>query len=368
MYKQILFRCLRLFFVLASIIIIYFTLKYTIIFFYPFLIALIFSFLLQPFVTYLENKLKFPRIFATFFIVSLVFILISGTAFFIIAEIIQGTTYLAIQIPDHFQTFISQFEFFLTDKLVPWYHKLTSFVRSLNMNQQATINDSIQQFTTQLTTSGTLFLKNFFLKIPAILSMIPYSITVTIFTIIATIFIINDWLMLKSIIQKIIPQQLKMSSKNIVKYFKKSLLGYIKAQFILIMISASITLIGLLFLDINHALTITFIIAIVDLLPLVGTGIIFIPWISYLFLTAHYPLTIGLALIYIVIIITRQIFEPKLISASIGINPLIALLIVFISIQLWGVLGVFIAPIILVLINTCYRAEVFNQIWYYVKG
>lgn len=368
MYKQTLFRCLRIFIVIGSIIFLYFTLKYMIVYFYPFLIALLFSFLLHPFVTYLERKLKFPRILATFFIVLIVFVLVSGLILFIITEIIQGTTYLAIQIPDHFQSFITQFELFLTNKLVPWYQTLTSFVKSLNMNQQSTINENIQQFMTQLTTSGTLFLKDFFLKIPAILSMIPYSITIAIFTIIATILIINDWFTFKNVLNKVIPQQLKNSSDNIVIYFKKSLLGYMKAQFILIAISAFITLIGLLFLNINHALTITLIIAIVDLLPLVGTGVVFIPWIGYLFLTAHYPLTMGLSIIYIVIIITRQIIEPKVISANIGISPLITLLAVFISIQLWGLLGVLITPLILVSVNTAYQAGIFKQIWYYVKG
>src|SRR5690625_7341441 len=105
MYKHI----IRLLSVIGGIIILYFALKYTMIYFYPFLIALLFSFVLHPFVTYLEERLKFPRIFATIFIVCLGFILISGLTFIIITEVIQGTTYLAVKITDHFQAFVSQF-------------------------------------------------------------------------------------------------------------------------------------------------------------------------------------------------------------------------------------------------------------------
>ncbi len=368
MDKRIWLRCLRFLIVVGCTILTYFTLKYIIIYFFPFLIALLFSFFLHPLVTFFENKLRFPRIFATFFIVCFVFMLMSGIVFFMITEFIQGTTYLAIKIPDHFQTFVTQFELLLTNKLVPWYEQLSSFVKSLNTSQQSTINDNIQQFTTHLTTAGTLFFKNLFLKIPAVLSMIPYSITMIIFTIIATILVTNDWFILKNLAHRIVPIQLRDISENMLKYFEKSLFGYIKAQFILITISACITLIGLLFLDINHALTITVIIAIVDLLPLIGTGIIFIPWIGYLFFTAHYPLTIGLTIIYIAIILTRQILEPKIISANIGVSPLITLLAIFMSIQLWGIFGVLITPFILVTINTCYRAGVFQSIWHYVKG
>lgn len=368
MDKHIWLRCLRFLIVVGISIVIYFTFKYIITFFYPFLIALLFSFILHPLVTYLEKKLRFPRIFATFFTVGFVFIVMSGLAFFIITEVIQGTTYLAIQLPHHFETFISQFELLLTNKLVPLYDQISSFIKSLHTSQQSTINDNIQLFTTQITASGTLFLKNLFLKIPAILSMIPYSVTIIIFIVIATILITNDWFTLKKLTNKLVPIQLRNISKNMLKYFEKSLIGYIKAQFILITISACITFIGLLFLNINHALTITLIIAFVDLLPLIGTGIIFIPWIGYLFFTGHYPLTIGLTIIYITIILTRQLLEPKIVSANIGISPLVALLTVFISIQLWGIPGVLITPFILIAINTCYRAGVYKYIWDYVKG
>lgn len=368
LYKHIWLRCTKLCIVIGSVIFLYFTLKYTIIFFYPFLIALLFSFLINPFVTYLEKKLKFPRIFATFFVVCLVFFLMSGISFFVITELIQGTTYLAVKIPDHYQNFIAQFESFLTNKIVPLYQQLISFVKTLNTNQQTTINENIQQFTSQIAISGTQFLTNFFLKIPVILSMIPYSITIAIFTIIATILITNDWFTFKNIINKMIPKQLKNFSKDILKYFEKSLIGYFRAQFMLIFISACLTLTGLLILNVNHALTITLIVAIVDLLPLIGTGIVFLPWIVYLFLTSHYTLTVGLTIIYIVIIITRQILEPKIISANIGINPLITLLAVFISIQLWGLSGVLITPLLLVAVNTFYQAGIFRRIWYYVKS
>ena len=101
-----------------------------------------------------------------------------------------------------------------------------------------------------------------------------------------------------------------------------------------------------------------------NILPLVQN---FSP-IGYLFLTANYPLTIGLTIIYMVIIISRQLLEPKIISANIGINPLITLLAVFISIQLWGLSGVLIAPLILIIVTTCNQTGVFKQLWYYVKG
>lgn len=368
MYKHIQLRGIRLLSVIGSMFILYFIIKYMLIYFYPFLIALLFSFMLHPFVTYLEDRLKFPRIFATIFTVCLGFILISGLTLIIITEVIEGTTYLAVKIPDHFQNFISQFELFLTNKVTPIYEQLSLLFKSLDSSQQSTIQNNIQLFTSQLATNGTQFFKNILLKVPSILSMIPYSVTMMIFIVIGTVLITNDWKLLKNLASRFIPKQLKEMSRHLFIHFEKSLFGYIKAQCILIAISAFITLIGLLILDMNHAFTITLIIAFVDLLPLVGTGIIFIPWIGYLFFSGDYSLTIGLTIIYMVIIFVRQILEPKILSVNIGVSPLIALLTLFISIQWWGGTGILITPLILVVINTCYRAGVFKSIWYYVKG
>src|SRR5699024_11493170 len=64
---------------------------------------------------------------------------------------------------------------------------------------------------------------------------------------------------------------------------KKALSGFFKAQLILITITAGSIYIGLLIVGIDHALTIALLAAGVDLLPYIGTGIIFIPWIIYLF-------------------------------------------------------------------------------------
>lgn len=368
MYKRLLHQCIRLFSVIGCLILIYFTFKYTILFFYPFLIALLLSFIINPSVTYLETKLRFPRIFATFTVICMLFILISSISVFILTELIQGTTYLAIKIPAHIQTFLSYIDTLLTDKLVPLYHKLTSFIHTLNQAQQSTINDYIQQFISQISTSGTTLLKQILLKIPAILSMIPYSISVFIFTIIATFLITNDWYALKQISRKAIPDQLKYPTRNLLKHLGQALIGFFKAQFILISVSACIAMIGLLFLNVHHALTITLLIAVVDLLPLLGTGIIFIPWICYLFLTGNYALTIGLTILYMLMVISRQILEPKILAVNIGINPLVALLTVFISIQFWGLSGLLIAPLLLILVNACYKSGMISQIWLFIRG
>src|SRR5699024_11772802 len=75
---------------------------------------------------------------------------------------------------------------------------------------------------------------------------------------------------------------------------------------------------GLLVLRIDYALTITCFIAIIDLFPFIGTGILFIPWILYMFMTAEYAMVIGLSILYMYVIVQRQLLEPKIRAASVG--------------------------------------------------
>lgn len=368
MYKPFFYQCIRFLFVIASLLSLYIFLKYVFLLFYPFLLALLFSYVMNPVVTYLERKLKLPRIFATFIVVCSLFVFISGLSFLMLVELIDSTNDLAVKIPVYFETFLMYIDELVKNKIIPLYQRFTSFIHTLNETQQYTINDQIEQLIKQITTSGTALLSNLLIKIPALLTMIPYSISMSIFTMIATFLITNDWYALRLISQKAIPKQLKYTSRNLLTHFGKAFTGFFKAQFILIFISASITTIGLLFLQVDHALTIGLLIALVDLLPLLGTGIVFIPWIGYLFLMANYPLTIGLTILYMIIIISRQVLEPKIIAVNIGIHPLVALLTLFVSMQFWGITGIIIAPFLLVLTNACYKSGLVWQVWHFIKG
>jgi predicted PurR-regulated permease PerM len=66
--------------------------------------------------------------------------------------------------------------------------------------------------------------------------------------------------------------------------------------------------------------------------------------------------------------VQRQLIEPKVLSSSIGIDPLATLISLFIGYKLIGFLGLIIGPIILVIINTLQRANVFTEIWAFIIG
>lgn len=127
-------------------------------------------------------------------------------------------------------------------------------------------------------------------------------------------------------------------------------------------------LIGLTILKVPYAFTIAFIIGLVDLLPYLGVGAVLVPWIIYLFLTGNLQWAIGLSITYGIIITVRQFLEPKLVASSIGIDPLLTLISLFVGLKLFGMIGLILGPVTVVILMALHRARVFQDVWKYILG
>jgi len=365
MTKSYLIRLWRIFIVITITFVIYILFKSFFIYIYPFLFATIISFFINPFVQTLELKLKLPRPIATFIVICIIIMLFTGASFLIITEVFQGLLYLSDKIPAYFQSFISIVDTFIYTKIVPLYQKIVSLFYSLTPSHQETIIEHIQQLNNYIATKGASLIQNFFIQIPALLAFLPNSFTVVIFTILATFFITNDWVFLKDKVYHLIPGY-QAFIKEFVEQVKSTVVGFFKAQLILIFITGCIIYSGLLILKIEHALTISLLIALIDFMPVIGTGLVFIPWIFYLFITGNYSMTVSLIILYMFIIIIRQILEPKILTASVGMNPLIGLIILFISLQTLGVVGLIVTPFLLIFFAVLQKSGVFHKIIHFI--
>jgi predicted PurR-regulated permease PerM len=79
-------------------------------------------------------------------------------------------------------------------------------------------------------------------------------------------------------------------------------------------------------------------------------------------------LAIGLGVLYLVVLVQRQVMEPKVLSSNIGLDPLATLIALFVGFKLIGFLGLIAGPVTLVIITTLHRAHVFKDVWSYIMG
>lgn len=362
------YRSLRFLFVLSIVVLGLMAIFYVSRVTYPFLIGLAIAFLINPLVNFFVTKGKMPRPLAVFLALILLFAIFAGLITLLIAEIVSGADYLANVVPNHLDTIINYLEQLFAGQIIPLYNQLTSLFNNLDVGQQDTIMENIQNVGKKFGTTVGDFIQNFFANIPNILSWFPNAATVLIFSLLATFFISKDWYRLNTIGSRLIPTRARTSGKTVFVDLKKALFGFIKAQLTLISITTVIILVGLLILRVDYAITIALVCGIVDIIPVLGTGAVFVPWIIYEAIAGDMSTAIGLGVLYVVVLVQRQVMEPKVLSSNIGLDPLATLISLFVGFKLIGFLGLILGPVTLVIISTLHRANVFRDLWAYIIG
>lgn len=135
----------------------------------------------------------------------------------------------------------------------------------------------------------------------------------------------------------------------------KGITSYIKAQLKLITLTFVVIFVSLLVLNVNNAFSISLLSAVFDVLPLLGVSTLFIPWIIYLFIVGNTTLAIWLSAVLLVVILVRQIMEPKITGESLGVSAFTTLAFMIVSLSLFGVAGVILSPVLIILIKALYN-------------
>lgn len=135
----------------------------------------------------------------------------------------------------------------------------------------------------------------------------------------------------------------------------KGIVSYLKAQLKLISLTFIIIFVALMILRVNNSFSIALLSAFFDILPLLGVSAVFIPWIIYLVIVGNTLLAIWLSAVLGVVILMRQILEPKITGDSLGVSAFTMLSFMIISLSLFGVAGLILSPILIILIKALYE-------------
>ncbi|CAM5795485.1 MULTISPECIES: sporulation integral membrane protein YtvI [Brevibacillus] len=336
---------------------------------YPFLISLVIALVIHRPVTFLTRKAKFPRWLSVTIALLLLIAISGGVVTLVITETVVEIGELARKLPgfsnelaQYLQRTISQ------DFLTGLYEQIQWFYSHLDLAYKDKLDNTIRQGITSITQAGQQLIVQFLDGLKNFLVSLPNLATVFVISLLGAFFIAKDFFLWEERFRKLLPNGVNNRLDEIFKDLKAALFGFLKAQLTLISLTAAIVIIGLLILRVEYAVTIGLITGLVDLLPYLGTGTVFIPWIIYLFFKGNYSLVIGLSILYGVVLIFRQIIEPKVVAENVGLDPLLTLVALFVGLQIFGFLGLIIGPVSLVLINALVKAKVFTDIWRYIKG
>jgi len=135
----------------------------------------------------------------------------------------------------------------------------------------------------------------------------------------------------------------------------KGIVGYLKSQMKLISLTFIVIFIALLALNVKNAFSIALLSAIFDVLPLLGVSTLFIPWIIYLFVVGQTLLATWLSVLLVIVILVRQIMEPKITGDSLGVSAFTMLSFMMISLSVFGVAGLILSPVLIITIKALYE-------------
>jgi len=335
MYSSILKKVLLL---TAALLAAWLGVKYLLPVLLPFFMGAAIALTAEPFVSLGQRRLKLPRALAAGVGVSLTLILLLGILSILGALAVKELGRLAAAVPDLEET-ASQGMQLLEDWMVGIAGKTPEGVRPVLTGTVLNFFDD-----------GNTLMEQMSRRIPAavssVLGWVPDG-ALGIGTGLLSGFLISGRLpQLKKRWQETVSPQWQETYLPTVRRIRHALSAWVKAQLKLMLVSYGIVSLGFLLLNISHGLLWAALVALVDAVPLLGTGTVLLPWALVCFLQDQHFRAIGLLCIYGAAMLTRTVLEPRLVGKQLGLDPLLTLLALYLGYRFWGFAGMLLAPVL----------------------
>lgn len=325
----------------------------------PFVIGWIIAAIAAPLVNWLEKRLRIVKKLGSALIVILVLAGIILALYFGISRLVAEISDLIRNFPEMYaqlETGLRQ----IGDTLSGIFERLPTGIQNgwnavvENLDQyMGNVVSNISEPT--VTAAG-----NIAKRVPSYLISFLVSVLSAYFFIVQREEVLN-WM------KKVSPESIQKRMTLVIDNLRYAVGGYFKAQFKIMAIVFVILLVGLGMLGTGYFVLVAFLIAFLDFLPFFGTGTAMIPWALYEFFMGDYKMTVALVVIYVITQAVHQLLQPKLVGDSVGLNPLVTLILLYIGYRMGGILWMILAvPIGMVIINMC-QAGAFDYIFDDVK-
>lgn len=326
--------------ILFSFLLVWLTIRFLLPLFSPFVLGTLLALSAEPMVRFLHKKLHIPRSVSAGIGISMAFSLLAMVLLCLCAFLIRELGSLGNVLPDLGQTAKSGFSLVQNWLLQLSSHTPESLQPLLRQNVNRFFSDGAALLDKSigylLGLAGTL------------LSHVPDS-ALSLGTALISAFLISAKLpKIRRYLFLRIPRERLQALRSTARQIRLVVVCWFTAQCKLVVISFVILFLGLVILQIPHALLWASAICLVDALPVLGTGTVLLPWSLVYLLQGDTPRAIGLASTYAAVTLTRSILEPKFLGRHLGLDPLATLIALYVGFRLWGIGGMILAPILTV--------------------
>ena len=305
--------------------------------FAPFIIAYVVTRLLRPAMVFMKTKLKMHNAISAFLCL-IVFGSITGSVvWFIVGYVADGVKYLInlLSSPDT----INEIVVVATNIYTKFEDAIAFLDIEITVKDIASVVSDITSKIISVLSSSTIGVA---VKVPNILLALIIGI-------VSAFYMMFDYDNLANAINS----QLSPKTKRFVDLFNTQVLfSFMKMIMSYVLVSAicfAELAIGFLILGIKDAMFIALVIAILDVLPIIGSGAVLVPWGIVMLALGNPFVGIGLIVLWIIIVVVRQIIEPKIVGSQIGLHSLVTIASLFVGLKLMGGLGLIVCPLYIIL-------------------
>lgn len=346
---------LNVLFIITVLGVLYVILTYVFAWFLPFLFAFLIATLLQkPINGILEHSGLNRRVIApvvTAILVALVLLALG----FILVKLITQTAAFVVQLPEVFNTSAPAFLEAVQEHFEGLVARMPDAWESGLRQTAADLISSIQNQLSNISSVVVSWTANKAVGIPSALIGI-------IVTIVATFFMTSSYEQIRGFVKRQIPDRYRELVEETWSTFGHTLTRMLQSYLLIMFITFVELALGLTILHINYSAVIAAFVSLVDILPVLGTGTVLIPWGVAACIMGDLHSGIGILLLYLVITVVRSILEPRIIGQRIGLHPLVTLMAMYLGLKLLGLPGMFLFPLVLILIKNAQEIGMF-RVW-----
>lgn len=188
-------------------------------------------------------------------------------------------------------------------------------------------------------------------------SKLPSVLIAIVISIVACCFMTSEFPKIINFFKLQFPENRRSDLERAKALLRDSLSKMAKAYILIMLVTFIEMSIGLTILRIigvfesNYIILIAAATAIIDIVPVLGTGTVLVPWAAYSFIIGNVGMGIGLVVIYAVITVLRQIIEPKLVAGQLGLSPIVTITALYFGLKIFGVLGMFVTPLLVIMLK-----------------
>ena len=304
-------------------------------FFLPFVIGWLIAMVANPLVKFLERRLNLVRRHSSAIIVVAVLAGIIGGLYFLVGRVIIEIRLLLVDIPDIYETVRLEVMEAL-DSLNRMVARMPAGIQEwfdrANENLGSIASGLMQRIAFPTVTVAGHVAKG-----------IPGALVNSIVVILSSYFFIAEQDRIRAMAGKLIPKSFYSYGGLFRKDIKNLIGGYFLAQFRIMFVVAAVLAVGFVILGVRYGILLAVLIAILDFLPLFGTGTALFPWAVVKLLSGETAFAAGLVLLYVLTQVVRQIIQPKIVGDSMGLPPLLTLLFLYVGFKVRGISGMILA-------------------------